>query len=184
MLRVYVLEYLMKSRLTPAMIGLLAVLIALTTVLTYLVRIPTPAKGYLNFSDVAITFTALAFGPWVGAIAGGVGTAIADLIGFPVYAPISLVVHGLQGLVIGLIGYRQRNPWMVILAWLAGAVVMVVGYLIGGIPIAGLPTSALDIPGNIIQALAGALLGIPLVYAVRKAYPAVDRLGQRKTWTE
>ncbi len=56
---------------------------------------------------------------------------------------------------------------------------MVVGYLIGGIPIVGLPTSALDIPGNVIQALAGGLLGIPLVLAVRKAYPAIDRLGQR-----
>ena len=175
----------MKSRLTPAMIGLLAVLIALTTVFTLSVRVPTPARGYVNFSDVAITFSALAFGPWVGAIVGGVGTAIADLVGgYPVYAPISLIVHGLQGLVIGLIGYRQRSVWMLILAWLAGAVVMVVGYLIGGIPIVGLATSALDIPANAFQALLGGLVGIPLLLAVRKAYPAIDRLGQRQSWTE
>lgn len=174
----------MKTRLSPARIGLLAVLIALTTVFTLSVRVPTPAKGYVNLSDVAITFASLAFGPWVGAIAGGVGTAIADLVGYPVYAPISLIVHGLQGLLIGLIGYRQRNPLMLIVAWLAGAIVMVGGYLIGGIPIAGFPTSALDIPGNSFQALLGALVGIPLVFAVRKAYPAIDRLGQRQTWTE
>ena len=166
------------------MIGLLAVLIALTTFFTLSVRVPTPARGYVNLSDVAITFTALAFGPWVGALVGGVGTAIADLIGFPVYAPISLIVHGLQGLVIGLIGYRQRSPWRLVLAWFAGAVVMVIGYLIGGIPIAGLPTSALDIPGNAFQALIGGLLGIPLFLAVRRAYPAIDHLGQRQTWTE
>lgn len=174
----------MKSRLTPAMIGLLAVLIALTTVFTLSVRVPTPARGYVNLSDVAITFASLAFGPWVGAIAGGVGTAIADLVGYPVYAPITLVVHGLQGLLIGLIGYRQRSLLRLILAWLAGAVVMVGGYLIGGIPIVGFATSALDIPGNAFQALLGALIGIPLVFAVRKAYPAIDRLGRRQTWTE
>jgi uncharacterized membrane protein len=175
----------MKFRLTPAMIGLLAVLIALTTVFTLSVRVPTPAKGYVNLSDVAITFSALAFGPWVGAIAGGVGAGIADLIGgYPVYAPISLLVHGLQGLVIGLIGYRQRSIWMLILAWFAGAVVMVLGYLVGGIPIVGLATSALDIPANAFQALIGGVVGITLVVAVRKAYPAIDRLGQRQTWTE
>jgi uncharacterized membrane protein len=166
------------------MIGLLAVLIALTAVFTLSVRVPTPARGYVNLSDVAITFAALAFGPWVGAIAGGVGTAIADLVGYPVYAPISLVVHGLQGLVIGLIGYRQRSVVRMILAWFAGAVVLVLGYLVGGIPIVGLPTSALDIPGNAFQALLGAVVGIPLVIAVRRAYPAIDRLGRRQTWTE
>ena len=61
---------------------------------------------------------------------------------------------------------------------------MVVGYLLGGIPIVGLATSALDIPANAFQALLGALVGIPLVFAVRKAYPAIDRLGRRQTWTE
>ena len=83
----------MKSaRLTPAMIGLLAVLIALVAVFTLLPRVPVPATGgYANLSSVAITFTGLVFGPFVGAIAGGVGTAIADLLGgFLPFAPLSL----------------------------------------------------------------------------------------------
>ena len=100
----------MTRRLTPAMIGLLAVLIALTAVFTLLIRIPTPARGYVNLSDVAITFAALTFGPWVGLIVGGLGTAIADLLaGYAPYAPISFVAHGLQGLLIGLIGFRRRD---------------------------------------------------------------------------
>lgn len=173
-----------KQRLTPAMIALLAALIGLTAVFTLAIRVPTPARGYANLSDVAIVFAGLAFGPWVGAIAGGIGTAIADLIGYPVYAPISLVVHGLQGLLIGLIGYRQTSMVRLILAWLAGAIAMVGGYLAGGALIVGLPASAADIPLNAFQALLGAVVGIPLVLAVRKAYPAIDRLGQRPTWTE
>lgn len=175
----------MNKRLTPAMIGLLAVLIALTAVFTLLIRVPTPARGYVNLSDVAITFAGLAFGPWVGAIAGGIGTALADLLGgFAPYAPISLVAHGLQGLLVGLIGYRQRNMTRMILAWLAGAVAMLAGYLLGGALYVGLPTALLEVPLNAFQTLVGALVGIPLVFAVRKAYPAVDRLGQRQTWTE
>ena len=167
------------------MIGLLAVLIALTTVFTLLIRIPTPARGYVNLSDVAITFAGLTFGPWVGGIVGGLGTAIADLLGgFAPYAPISFVAHGLQGVLVGLIGYRQTSIWRMIVAWLAGAIAMILGYLIGGALYVGLPTAALEIPLNTFQALVGGLLGIPLVIAVRKAYPAVDRLGQRQTWTE
>ncbi len=175
----------MKNRLTPAMIGLLAVLIALTAVFTLLVRIPTPARGYVNLSDVAITFTGLTFGPWVGFIVGGLGTAIADLLGgFAPYAPISFVAHGLQGLLVGLIGYRQTSIGRMILAWFAGAVAMILGYLLGGAIYVGFPTALLEVPLNAFQTLVGALIGIPLVFAVRKAYPAVDRLGQRQTWTE
>ncbi len=175
----------MNKRLTPAMIGLLAVLIALTAVFTLLIRVPTPARGYVNLSDVAITFAGLAFGPWVGAIAGGVGTALADLLGgFAPYAPISLVAHGLQGLLVGLIGHRQRSVPRMILAWLAGAVAMLAGYLLGGALYVGLPTALLEVPLNAFQTIVGALVGIPLVFAVRRAYPAVDRLGQRQTWTE
>lgn len=175
----------MNRRLTPAMIGLLAVLIALTTVFTLLVRIPTPARGYVNLSDVAITFTGLTFGPWVGFIVGGLGTAIADLIGgFAPYAPISFVAHGVQGLLVGLIGYRQTSLGRMVLAWLAGAVAMVLGYLLGGAIYVGFPTALLEVPLNAFQALVGGVIGIPLVIAVRKAYPAVDRLGQRQTWTE
>ena len=52
------------SRVSPARIALAALLIALTTVFTLLIRVPVPAtQGYVNLSDVAITFTGLIFGP-------------------------------------------------------------------------------------------------------------------------
>jgi uncharacterized membrane protein len=174
-----------KRSPTPAIIGLLAVLIALVAVLTLLVRIPTPARGYVNLSDAAISFAALIFGPWIGGLAGGLGTAIADMLGgFAPYAPISFVAHGLQGVLIGLIGGGRRDLPRMILACLAGAVAMVGGYLLGGALYVGLPTALLEVPLNVIQTFVGALVGIPLVFAVRKAYPPVDRIGQRAKWTE
>ena len=92
------------------MIALSAVLIALTVVFTLLIKIPTPARGYVNLSDVAITFAGLIFGPWVGMVAGGVGTALADLLaGFAPFAPSSMVADGVEGFLIGWLGRGKRT---------------------------------------------------------------------------
>ena len=37
---------------------------------------------------------------------------------------------------------------------------------------------------GIVQVIVGGVIGIPLVLAVRAAYPPVDRLGQPRPWTE
>jgi uncharacterized membrane protein len=176
----------MRRNFTPAMIALTALLIALTTILTLVVQIPSPARGYFNFSDVAITFTSLAFGPIIGMITGGVGAALADILsGFGFYAPLSLIAHGLEGLVIGLIALRSRSISRMILAWLAGSLVMVACYLVGeGLFYTGWPAALAEMPGNLFQALVGGLVGIPLVIAIRQAYPPIDQLGRRRTWTE
>lgn len=172
--------------LSPALIALSAVLIALTTVFTLLIKIPTPARGYVNLSDVAITFAGLIFGPWVGMVAGGVGTALADLLaGFAPFAPLSLVAHGTEGFLIGWLGRGRRTVGGMAVAWLAGSVAMVAVYLVGeGLFYTGWPPALAEAPLNAFQALVGGLIGIPLVLAVRKAYPTVDRIGQRGAWTE
>ncbi len=173
--------------LPPAMIALAALLIALTTIFTLLVRVPVPAtQGYVNLSDVAITFAGLIFGPWVGLVTGGIGAALADLLGgYAQFAPLSLVAHGLEGLVIGWLGFGRKTVVGMIPAWLGGAVVMVGCYLIGeGLFLTGWPAAIAEMPMNTFQAIVGAIVGIPLVLAVRKAYPPIDRLGQRRTWTE
>jgi uncharacterized membrane protein len=174
-------------RYSPAMIALVALLIALTTVFTRVITIPIPAtQGYFNLSDVAITFSALVFGPWVGAIAGGVGTALADLStgAYAIWAPVSLVAHGLEGFVIGWLARGRPSTSRIILAWFVGSTVMVLCYLAGGALIKGLPAALVEVPFNAFQALVGGVVGIPLALAVRRAYPAVDQLGRRRTWHE
>jgi uncharacterized membrane protein len=186
-----------KRQISPAMIALVAVLIALTTVITRVVQIPTLARGYANFSDVAITFTGLVFGPWVGLVVGGVGTALADLTsGFVPFAPLSFIAHGLEGFLIGWLGRGRRTVGGMIVAWLVGSLAMITVYLVGETlfyrvlnPEASSFSAAwvialTEVPVNAFQALIGGLVGIPLVLAVRKAYPPIDRLGQRSQWTE
>ena len=82
--------------------------IALTVVvalITLFIRIPLPSRGYFNFGDVAVVFSGLVLGSlsrkrnfWWGAGAGGIGAALADIIGgFGMFAPITLVAKGAEG---------------------------------------------------------------------------------------
>jgi len=161
------------------MIAITAIMIAVTAVFTLLIRVPIPAtQGYINFSDVAIYFAATAFGPWIGMVAGGVGTALADVLGgYAQFAPLTLLAHGLQGLVVGAL-VRRARPLNLVLAWLAGMATMVGLYLLGeGLVLTGWGPALMEAPFNLLQNVVGGLVGIPLFHAVRKAYPPVTRLG-------
>jgi len=165
-------------------IASLAILTALTAVFTYMVRIPIARTGgYLNLGDVIIYFTSFTFGPVSALVAGGLGTAITDLIsGYSQWAPISLLAHGLQGLVAGLIASVARpgkpatfNPFWLIAA-VAGTIVMAGGYLIAQILMLGVGAALFELPWNLLQNLIGLAGAIPLTIAVRQAYPPVTRL--------
>ncbi|MFW5715087.1 MAG: ECF transporter S component [bacterium] len=173
-------------------IATLAILIAVTALFTYVVRIPVaPTRGYINFGDVAIFFTAILFGPITAFITGGVGTALADLLaGYAQWAPFSFLAHGLQGLGIGLIIKAARKmrthsdaeqdelpqkPGFVslLIAFVVGTLIMGgIYFLTGGIMV-GFAAAAAEIPGNILQNIVGILIGTPLALAVWKAYPPI-----------
>lgn len=174
-----------QKTLDPRLVAITAVMSAVVFVLTRMVQIPTPARGYIHLGDAAIFFSAFAFGPWVGGIAGALGTALADVTsGYPQWAPFSFLVHGLQGVVVGLItraalksaGRLSQAEWYrLLLAVGLGSLVVVVGYFIAGTILMGIATAATEIPANIIQALSGGLVGTPLFVAVRRAYPPLTQ---------
>lgn len=165
-------------------IASIAILTAITTVFTMIIRIPvTPTRGYINLGDVAVFFTALTFGPFSALAAGGLGTALADILGgYAQWAPITFFAHGIQGLLIGLIfkGVKKETlPGLVtglVLSFLAGTLVMAGSYFLTGGLLYGFGAAAAEIPGNILQNTAGILLGTPLYFAVRRAYPPVEGL--------
>jgi uncharacterized membrane protein len=161
-----------------------AIMAAVVTVFTTVIQVPNPASGgYFNLSDVAVIFAAVTFGPWVGLVAGGLGTAISDLIlGYAQFAPLSFIAHGGEGLIAGWIVLR-RPAWL-IPAWLFGVLWMMAGYFVGELIIAGSAQAVADLVGsNWVQALAG-VLGVALYYGVRAAYPAIANMRGARTWTE
>ena len=176
----------MLPELEIRQIVLTGVMIALVAVLTLAVRVPfVLTRGYFNFSDVGVFLAGFAFGPWVGLVAGGVGTGLADVVGgYPMYAPLTLVAHGLEGLLAGAIARRSGGVWGMIAGWALGAAVMVAGYFIGEafifrMGVAAAATEAVTI--NIPQVVVGGLVGVPVVLALRRGYPPIVHWGQRRS---
>lgn len=140
-----------------------------TAGLTLVVRIPIPGTGgYLNLGDMAVVFSGLYLGGRWGAVAGGVGSAAADVVGgFFIFAPVTLIAKGLEGFIAGTLGRRS-------LYWLALAVsVMVAVYFVAEIflPGMGLAAALSELPFNLIQAVVGAIGGFLIFKGVKLALP-------------
>ena len=111
---------------------------ALMTALVYVftafinIRLPIAANGGLiHLGNVPLFIGAILFGRRVGAIAGGVGMALFDLLsGWTVWAPFTLVTVGLMGYVVGLIAERKPKFGWYIVAIAAAAVIKIIGYYI------------------------------------------------------
>jgi uncharacterized membrane protein len=149
---------------------------ALIFVLTRMVQIATPAKGYIHMGDAGIVFAALSFGPGVAAVAGGLGTALSDITsGYAQWALFSLLIHGLQGYLVAVIARHKVNSWTLTLGVIASTLVVVVGYFLTGTLLMGLAAAVTEILPNIIQGISGGLVGVPLYIAVSRAYPPLLR---------
>lgn len=160
---------------------LTALMAALVFVLTVAVRLPTAAGGYLHLGDAAVAFSALAFGPWVGAVAGALGTGLADLYGgYPQFAFISFLVHGIQGWLMGWLVQRRLKTPAVVLAVVCGSVVVVAGYFTAEVLLYGVAVALSEVLPNALQSIVGAVLGISLYLAVKRAYPPITRYQVRE----
>lgn len=160
----------------PRTLATTAVMTALVIALTRYASFPNGLGGYIHLGDIAIFFTSFAFGPWAGLIAGAVGTGVADVLGgYAAFAPLSAIVHGLEGFAAGMIYRRMPNMKGLALGLVVGSAIVIAGYFIGEylVPVLGGPAVAFsEVPFNAIQMLVGSLGG--LVYlAVERAYPRI-----------
>jgi uncharacterized membrane protein len=162
--------------------GLVAGLVGLATITTMIIRVPIPATtGCFNIGDVFVIFAGLWLGPIAGLIVGAVGPTIADLIGFPIFVPATLITKGLEGFVVGIIAgpAGSTNLPRHVAAAAAGGVTIVVGYflfegfiypkLAATIPVfavTDIGAALIEIIPNSVQALAGAAGGLALWRAV------------------
>lgn len=161
------------------MVAVMAAMIGIVFVLTRAVQVPTPVVGYIHLGDVGVFFSAFAFGPLVGAVAGGLGTALADFTSaYAQWTVFSLVIHGTQGWVAGWLVGRWKGTLGLVAAGLAGIAIVVVGYLLAGLILEGKVAFA-EVPLNLIQASIGAVVSAPLYAAVRRAYPPITRFVSR-----
>ncbi|MFX0058072.1 MAG: ECF transporter S component [Candidatus Hodarchaeota archaeon] len=159
----------------PFSIAITSIFAALTCVLTMLISIPVPATGgYINIGDVGVMLAAMIFGPIIGALSGGIGSALADVfLGYPIWAPATLIVKGLEGLIVGLISnprkIRTYFNFYDILAAVSGGLSMVLGYFIVEAFIFNFSLAAalVELPGNLFQFIFGAIISLVLIIVLR-----------------
>jgi uncharacterized membrane protein len=163
-----------KKQKAVIQLSLMAVMSALVTVGTLIIRIPNPMGGYFNVGDVMIFVAALTFSPLVGSVAGGLGSAIADIIGFPVFAVPTLIIKGLEGLLASLIKNKKSVFRDIIAVAVAGAE-MVVGYFLVEYFMWGIGDALLELPANIAQVTIGGIVGIPVALVLRRRLPEILR---------
>ena len=72
-------------------IASISIMIPLVTVMTMLIKYLSCHSRILQLWGVAVILVSMLFGPYVGLIAGGVGSSLADIIsGFSNYALVTL----------------------------------------------------------------------------------------------
>ncbi|MDO4892294.1 MAG: ECF transporter S component, partial [Eubacteriales bacterium] len=145
---------------------------ALMTALVYVftafinIRLPIAANGGLiHLGNVPLFIGAILFGRRVGAIAGGVGMALFDLLsGWTVWAPFTLVTVGLMGYVVGLIAERKPKFGWYIVGIAAAAVIKIIGYYIAEAVIyQNLIVPFGSIPGNLVQVGCAAVIVLAVI---------------------
>lgn len=167
-----------------------ALFAAMACVATMVIHVPSPTGGYMNLGDTIVLLGAYFLGPVYGAVAGGVGSAMADLLsGYPVYVPATLVIKAIMAVVAALLfrALGKKGVPGVLVCAVAGEVPMVIGYWFfdawlasGGQNFAAnLAGSAVGIPSNLVQAGFGIavstllLLALRKSTAVRRAFPGI-----------
>lgn len=148
-----------------------AVMAALATIATMMFAFPIPAtSGYFNFGDAIVMTTALVFGPVIGALAGGLGSGLADLLGgWYNWVIFTAIIKGAEGYVAGVIAGdpQTRTPARAVVAWFAGALVMVFGYFIVQVFMYGFGAALSEAPFNLIQMTVAGVIGVPVSIAIK-----------------
>ncbi|MEG2787205.1 MAG: ECF transporter S component [Romboutsia sp.] len=146
-------------------------LIALVCIATMTIQIPMPGtNGYINIGDSVIFISSILFGPIAGMLAGGIGSALADILsGYAHWAVFTLIIKGLEGYLVGVIITNHNTLLKSVFATALGTIVMVVGYFGAGIILKGsIVISAASIPANLIQGIVSMAISIPLAYSLSK----------------
>lgn len=140
-------------------------MIALVCMATMVIQVPIPmTEGYVNIGDSIIFVTSILFGPISGMIAGGFGSALADILtGYSHWALFTLLIKGFEGYIVGIIVRKNTNLINNILATSLGVIIMVSGYLLAGTFLQGSFIVALgSVSSNMIQGIVSIIIGIPI----------------------
>lgn len=152
-------------------------LIAVFTALTYVftafinIRLPIAANGGLiHLGNVPLFIGAILFGKKVGAISGGIGMGLFDLLsGWTAWAPFTMIIVGLMGYSVGKIT-EKKTPFNYVLAMLTAWIIKIAGYYLAeGIIYGNFIAPVTSIPGNCVQIGVAAVIVLLIIEPLRIA---------------
>lgn len=168
-----------------------ALLAAMTCVATMIIKVPTPTMGYIHLGDGFVLLCAVILGPWMGALAAGIGSMLSDLFsGYASWAPATFIIKALTACAAGILFHRLQHIIKsnksryaaIVIGGVIGEAIMVVGYFLyeAGIAAfgsgrftaaalaAGIASSATGIPFNIVQGVVGIIISVLLLPILMK----------------
>ncbi len=141
---------------------------ALIFVVTVFLKVPV-ASGYVHIGDSLIYLATLIIGPWA-MLAGALGEALADIAGsYLMYAPATVIIKVLT--VVPFLFIKKEDRLLSVksaLMTLPAGLITVGGYFLADL-IIDKSYAVVDLPGNVIQALASAVIFIVLAFAFDKS---------------
>lgn len=146
------------------------VLAALVLLLTLLVKLPVPATGgYVHLGDGVIFLAAMLLGPYA-ALIGGIGSALADLLGgYFIYIAPTFLIKGAMGGIAGLL-VRERAPLRNALVFALCETIMVLGYFLFEGALYGWAAAFAAVGPNALQGVAGVVVGLALCAVPRRRF--------------
>jgi uncharacterized membrane protein len=163
----------MENKLTRKLV-LSGLFTALICIITLTIKGNIGSSGaYINAGDGFIYAAGIAMsGPWAAA-AAGIGSMFADLIaGSAIYAPATLIIKALMGLVVGVAFYGRKANWgRYVTFMILASLIMVCGYGLYELIIFGYNIMLLNVWPNLFQAGCGVLIGLLLAMIVQRVIP-------------
>ena len=154
-----------------------ALFAALTLVATLVITIPS-STGYIHMGDALVLLSAYILGPVNGALAAGLGSALADFIsGYAIFAVPTLIIKALVAFVSGYLYLKAKTHpfWKLLLIGLIGESFMIVGYFVVEIFLSGsIATAAVGIYGSFVQAILGIAVSA-IIYNLLKSNTVIKK---------
>lgn len=103
-----------------------ALFTAFIFITTSVIKIPIPfTNGYIHAGDMSIFVGSIFLGPFYGAFAAGVGSALADFFGgYAQWVLPTLLVKGIMGFIVGFVAYKHKK-------WQIGASAFTILWVVG-----------------------------------------------------
>lgn len=163
-----------KNILTTKEMTVAALGIAVVYVATLYIKIPNALDGYFNLGDGFVMLFATVLSPWTAFLAGGLGSALADLSGgYAYYFLPTLCIKGLESVMISNLIHRYGNKVQKI-AYLLAAGIMVSGYFFTKAYLKqSFAIAMLGVPENIVQSIIGMIIA-------SLCFPTIQRICKEK----